>query len=325
MRRTVAEGRPAHAYLFSGADGVGKKLAAVYFACLLNCPDPENDPENTCPTCRRIIEAKHPDVLIERPGKNIIRIESIRSIQSFFRYAPVEGRWRVTIVDDAHLMNRSAQNALLKTLEEPPPNRLLVLVTAKPFLLLSTVRSRCRRVRFGPLPREALTALLREQRGLPPEKAELLATMAAGSLSRAKDMDSPGFLKLREQMISALAETDRIGISGLLELSATISTDRTTAEQAIEVAKTWIRDLLTFRVAPGNAAAVNQDRLDTIAGEAQHHRTEDLLSVYDELVEAQGLIEADINVNRNMVTDVMLLRIVRRLAGPSFGLARASQ
>jgi DNA polymerase III subunit delta' len=304
---------------------VGKKLAAVYFACLLNCPDPVTDQDNSCPTCRRIIEEKHPDVVIERPGKNIIRIERIRSIQSFFRYAPVEGRWRVTIIDDAHLMNRSAQNALLKTLEEPPPNRLLVLVTAKPFLLLSTVRSRCRRVRFGPIPKKALAAILRERRGLSSEKASLLATMGAGSLSRAADMDSPGFLKVREQVISALAESGRIGISGILELSAAISADRGTAAQAIDVAKTWIRDLLTFKVAPESAAVVNQDRLDTIAAEAQHHCSEDLLSVYDELVEAQGLIDADINVNRNMVTDVMLLRIVRKLAGPSFGLAKAAR
>jgi DNA polymerase-3 subunit delta' len=304
---------------------VGKKLAAVYFACLLNCPDPANDRDNSCPVCRRISEEKHPDVLIERPGKNVIRIERIRAIQSFFRYAPVEGRWRVTIIDDAHLMNRSAQNALLKTLEEPPPNRLLVLVTAKPFVLLSTVRSRCRRIRFGPIPKESLTAILQDRRGIAREKAALLATMAAGSVSRGTDMDSPAFLKMRDQVISALAQSGGIGIGGILELSAAISGDRGTAEQAIDVAKTWVRDLLISRVAPGSASAINQDRLDTIAEEAQHHRTEDLLSVYDELVEAQGLIEADINANRNLVTDVMLLNIIRKLAGPSFGLAKVAR
>lgn len=317
----MSDGRPAHAYLFSGPDGVGKKLVAVHFACLLNCPDPTSDRDNSCPTCRRIVEEKHPDVIIERPERNIIRIERIRSLRSFFRYAPIEGRWRLTIIDDAHLMNRAAQNALLKSLEEPPPARLLILVTAKPFLLLPTVRSRCRHIRFGPLPPDALTDILRDRRRLSSEKAALLGAMAAGSVSRAAEMDSPSFLKLREQVISALSEPGRLGINGILELSASVSVDRGTAEQALTVAKSWVRDLLTYKVSAQPTTAINQDRLDTIAREAQHHSSDDLMSVYDELVEANRLIDADINVNRNLVTDVMFLRIVRKLAGPSFGLS----
>jgi len=321
LRRTVSEGRPAHAYLFSGPEGIGKRLVAVKLACLLNCAEPASDTDNSCPTCRKIIEEKHPDVIIERPERNSIRIERIREVRSFFRYAPIEGRCRVAIIDDAHLMNRAAQNALLKTLEEPPPDRLVILVTAKPFVLLPTVRSRCRRVRFGPLPAGVLSDILQQTKHASREKARLLGAMAAGSVSRAADMDSPAFMKLREHVISALSEPGRMGISGILDLSASVSTDRDTAEKAIEVAKSWVRDLLVHKVSPEVTTTVNQDRLDTIVREAQHHSSEDLMSVYDELVEAHRLIEADINANRNLVTDVMFLRIVRKLAGPSFGLS----
>jgi DNA polymerase-3 subunit delta' len=157
-----------------------------------------------------------------------------------------------------------------------------------------------------------------------PEKADILAAMAAGSVSRAGEMDSPAFLKLREQVISALTEPGRMGISGILELSLLVSSDRGTAEQAVNIAKTWIRDVLAYKSSPDSTVVINRDRLDTIVREAQHHSSDDLLSVYDELVEAQGLVEADMNVNRNMVTDVMFLRIVRKLAGPSFGLAAAA-
>ena len=324
LQRTVTDDRPAHAYLFTGAEGIGKKLVAIKLACMLNCPEPAADKDSSCRVCRRIVAENHPDFVIERPQRGIIRIERIRGLQNFFRYAPVEGRYRVIIIDDAHLMNRSAQNALLKTLEEPPQGRILVLVSAKPFLLLSTVRSRCRRVRFGPLPIGPLAELLEKRRGVVRQKAQVLAAMSCGSVSRAIDMETSNFLDLRELIISTLADPGRSGLGGLLEVSAAISTDRKTAMEAIEIAATWVRDLLMERVLGDTSSLIHRDLLDRISSEAQHHSSERLLSAYEELAEASRLIEADINVNRNIVTDVMLLKIARILAGPSFGLARST-
>jgi DNA polymerase-3 subunit delta' len=324
LERIVAEGRAAHAYLFSGPEGVGKKLVAIKLACLLNCPDLLADKNASCPVCRRIIAENHPDFAIERPQKGIIRIERIRALGNFFRYAPVEAHYRVIIIDDAHLMNRSAQNALLKTLEEPPPGRILILVTAKPFLLLSTVRSRCRHVRFSPLRLEPLADLLEKQRGIASGKASLLAAMSCGSASKALEMETPNFLELREMVVSALANPRHTGLSGLLEVSAAISADRRTSSEAIEIAVTWLRDLLMQKVLGDASSLIHRDLLDRISSEAQHHSSEALISAYEELAEAAGLIEADINVNRNLVTDLMLLRIARIMTGPSFGLARTA-
>lgn len=324
LERTVKEGRPAHAYLFTGPDGIGKKLVAVKFACLLNCAEPGEDPDGSCQVCRRIIAEKHPDVTIERPERRMIRIDRIRELQAFFKYAPVEGRYRVTIIDDAHLMNRSAQNALLKTLEEPPPRRILVLISSKPSLLLPTVRSRIRRMRFNSIPVATLAELL-EQRGFPLQKARTLAAMSSGSISRAVEMAESGFLDLREQVLSALTDPMGKRLSGLLELSATISVDRQTAVEAIEIAETWIRDLLAEQAGFDPGGRVHGDFLDRITSEAQHHSSRQLLSVYDELAKAASLIEADINVNKNLVTDVMFLRIARILAGPTLGVATASR
>ncbi len=236
----------------------------------------------------------------------------------------MEGRYRVTIIDDAHLMNRSAQNALLKTLEEPPPGRILVLITPRPSLLLPTVRSRSRRMRFNPIPVSTLADLL-EQRGFPLEKARTLAAMSSGSISRAIEMAESGFLDLREQVVSALTDPMGKRLNGLLELSATISVDRQTAVEAIEIAATWIRDMLTEQAGFDPSGRDHGDFLDRITSEAQHHNSRQLLSVYDELVKASSLIEADINVNRNLVTDVMFLRIARILAGPTLGVATASR
>jgi DNA polymerase-3 subunit delta' len=318
LKRAVDEGRTAHAYLFTGREGVGKKLAAVHFACLLNCPGPDTD--RSCRTCRRIFGEKHPDVVIERPEKNSIRIDRVRNLQGFFKYAPVEGRYRVVIIDDAHLINRPAQNALLKTLEEPPPGRILVLITAKPFGLLPTVRSRCRKVRFGPIPEDSLAGLLEREHHLSAEQATILASMSGGSAGRALRMASSNFMDLRERMLSVLADPSKHGFRGILALSAAISSDRATALDAIEIGTAWVRDLLRARFGHRARPVSRGDSLDRTAGSAQHYSSEALLAVCGELSRGAELIGAEINVNRNLVTDLMLVRIARILAGPALGL-----
>lgn len=320
LHRTAEERKPAHAYLFNGPEGVGKKRFAIQFACLLNCPERGEDADHHCPVCRRITESKHPDVLIESPERGNIRIERIRSLQAFFKYAPVEAAYRVAIIDDAHCMNRAAQNALLKTLEEPPPNRILILVTGRPSSLLSTVRSRCRKAPFGPIDTDPLGELLRERLGITREKAAALAAMSGGSVSRALEMEASNFAALRDLMVSALSEPGGTGLKGLLELSVKISRDRDTLRQAIDIASAWIRDLIVTQVAPATSEIINRDLLDRISSGAQHHDPGKLMSVYGELARASELVEADINVNRTLITDVLLLKTTRILGGPTLGL-----
>ncbi len=324
LERTAEEGRPPHAYLFTGRDGVGKKMAALRFACMLNCPTPGTDRQGTCPTCRKISQGKHPDVYVENPERGMIRIERIReSVRGFFRYAPVEGRYRMAIVDDAHLMNHAAQNALLKTLEEPPPACIIVLVTAKPFLLLSTVRSRCRRVRFGPLPPESMAHLLEEQMGLSYNEALTLAAMSGGSMSRAVEMHGSNFANLREQVVELIDKPMNKGLAGILEFSQTISGDRNRVRETIEIAGTWIRDLIVHEISADDRLIINRDSLDRIESSAQHRGCEELLAAYEELMNASNLIESGTNVNRNLLTDIMLLRITRLLEGPTLGVVAA--
>ena len=209
LKRTVEGGRPSHAYLFVGREGVGKKLVAIRFASMLNCLANEVDPACDCRICRRVREGKHPDVIIEQPEKGMIRIDRVRNIQKIFRYPPIEGRFRVVVIDDAHTMNRQAQNALLKTLEEPPPGRVLILVTAKPALLLSTVRSRCRKIPFGSLPMEPLIALIQQQIDLPIDQTRTLVVLAGGSAGKAFELADSRYLEIREEVLSILTEPDR--------------------------------------------------------------------------------------------------------------------
>jgi DNA polymerase III subunit delta' len=324
LERTVISGLPAHAYLFTGPDGIGKRLVAEQFARWLNCPDLGHDERTACSVCRRIRQGNHPDVILEKPDKGRIRIDRIRTIQSFFVYAPVEGRFRVCVIDDAHTMNRPAQNALLKTLEEPPAGRILILVTSTPFLLLPTVRSRCRRIRFGALPTGVLATLL-QGKGIPAERASVLAAMSAGSVSRATHMNASDFFELREKMISALTDPGARSMPGLLDLSMELSKDKRSAVEALEMALTLLRDLMLTAVSPNASGVIHGDFLDRMNAAAQHLSADRILSLYEDVVRASELIESEINVNRNLVMDVLLLRISRTLGGPTLGIGASAR
>src|SRR5262249_24546682 len=135
--------------IFAGPQGVGKRLTAVALAQALNC---EQGGCGACPVCARIARGVHADVLVVEPGDSgTIKVDQVREAIDRTAYRPFEGRRRVVIVDEADALVPEAQNALLRTLEEPPPASVFVLIPARPEMLLPTVRSRCQRLRFGPL------------------------------------------------------------------------------------------------------------------------------------------------------------------------------
>jgi DNA polymerase-3 subunit delta' len=187
LRQAVARKRVPQSLLFAGPEGVGKRAVAVALAQAVNCPDArEGDACGTCQVCRRIAAGTHSDVvLLDAGGEASIKIKALRErVLDAVGYRPFEGARRVFIVDPADEMTVEAQDALLKTLEEPPASALLMLVTAYPDTLMPTIQSRCRRLRFGPLA-EADVARVLEGRGVPAAKARAMAAVSGGSVARA--------------------------------------------------------------------------------------------------------------------------------------------
>ena len=196
MKRSVAEGRIAHAYLFHGPDGVGKELAAKNFAKLLNCRSPKKgDACDFCGECLLAEKNGHPDVLWLRPsGKTRIiyignpdslKNGTVRDFQRRVALKPFQGKWKVGIFVDADCMEEAAQNAILKTLEEPPAHTVIILVSSRPESLLPTILSRCQAVRFGPMREEELGALLRGEYGLTRDDAKALSRLTEGRMGEA--------------------------------------------------------------------------------------------------------------------------------------------
>ncbi len=205
----AARGSLPPSLIFVGPDGVGKRAAAVALAQLVNCPAPvlsrgggpagSSDACGTCPSCTRIARLVHADVHLVEPGDTgVIKVDQVREVVERTGYRPFEGRRRVVIVDEADAMLTEAQNALLKTLEEPPSASMFVLVTSRSDELLPTVRSRCQRLRFGRLTPEDIAGVLMESHSYSPSDARAAASAADGSLGQALESGSEGFSEARD-------------------------------------------------------------------------------------------------------------------------------
>jgi len=251
LRQSIRENRLAHAWLFFGPEGTGKSLAALGVSEALLCEKSPGEGCGQCTTCRRIQQRIHPDVtwlLSERSqvergfaqlkalGKQPsleIHIEQIRQLQERLHVRALEGRYKMAVILHAHEMNIQAQNALLKTLEEPPANTVLLLCTHKKELLLPTLRSRCQALAFKPLPTRFIAERLLA-RGLgEPMKAERLAEVAEGSLGKAQRLGE-GWLEFQEETEAAFFALEAKGVGELLAFAEQHGSSRAVSEECLD-------------------------------------------------------------------------------------------
>lgn len=218
LSRSIARGSLPPSLLFTGPEGVGKRLVAQAVAEALNCLSPvigvtpASVPANlpvdacgACAACKRIAKGTYPDVLTPAASDSgVITIEPVREVVAAAAYRPFEGRRRVIILDDADRLNADAQDALLKSLEEPGASSVFILVSARPETLLPTVRSRCARLRFGRLSAAEVTRVLVERRAMDPGEAHAIAAVADGSPGRALEAGSRAYREARTAALTAL-------------------------------------------------------------------------------------------------------------------------
>ena len=260
--RALRDGRTAHAYMFSGPDGVGKKLTAIAFAKKLNCERGGGDDLCDCPACDRIGRGIHPDVSVfEYPGSSVITVDNTREeIERRVFLKPFESKYKVFIIDGAERMNSSAQNAFLKTLEEPPAYSVIILITSLPSLILPTIHSRCQKVSFGGLDGRVAREKLLEKGELSEREAALAVAVAGGSPGKALGI-TPREAGAMLETVSALARINPENPSEVFSLvEEVVGKEKTTAGQRARAEKfadwvaLWIRDLLRASAGAGEAA-----------------------------------------------------------------------
>jgi DNA polymerase-3 subunit delta' len=337
LSRSVCQGSLPPSLIFAGPAGIGKRLAATATAQALNCIAPKrgSDPFSSlghetrsrsheieldacgvCGACRRIARGVHPDVLLVEPGDaGSIKIEQVRDIVDRAAYRPFEGRRRVVIVDEADALQAGAQNALLKTLEEPPPSSVFVLVTSRPDVLLPTVRSRCPVLRFRPLgPDEIAAALV--ARGHSEAEASAVAAMADGSLGRALEASAGELVEAREvaqQVLAhAAASSDpRRRIEGakdlLVKTGAGGAGDREQLASHLRAMEALLRDVELLSTRADVRALANRDvqpALERLALTYQGERGMRAFTAVD-----RALMALDRNAGVKVVADWLVMQL----------------
>lgn len=302
LRRAVSRDAVPQSLLFAGPEGVGKRAVALALAQAVNCPQrKDGDACGTCPVCRRIAAGTFFDVVVLDKGDQAsIRIDPLREkVLGVIGYRPFEGAKRVFIIDPADELIIQAQDALLKTLEEPPSSALIVLVTAYPDTLLATIRSRCRRLRFGALSDEEVGRVLTTgAEAMSPAEARRRASVAGGSVSRALAVDAGEFDDDRAVAFNLLAAAQGAGVAGRLKASAAFAQvekrrrAREAAASRLAILSSLIRDLM----------AMGAGRNDTIANVELHDNLTKMAPAFDPprlLTAFAAVRQAEASIDRN--------------------------
>ena len=266
IRAFVANGAEPHALLFTGIDGIGKATTALALAMALNCQSDGREACGQCRNCRRIAAGLHPDVIRLSPGGAFLRIGQIRELLATLAMKPYEARRRVVVIGDAHKMTPAAGNALLKVLEEPPQRTVLVLTALQASDLLPTIVSRCQHLRFQPLGGALIAALLVDRHGVAAQDAAVLSALSGGSISRALALGqhpSAGhWRRRRDWLAEQFVDLDRLGPADLLARAEELARDGPRVGDSLELAKSWLRDLIVVRWRP--SLVIHQDQVERL-------------------------------------------------------------
>lgn len=309
LKQALAQNRVGHAYLFSGLDAAGKKTLALEFAKVVNCEkaDEIHDSCGECPACLKINRHNHPDIFFIEAEGQFIRINAIRDIQEQMTFKPMEGRRRVFVIDNADKMNDQAANALLKTLEEPSPANILILVTAKPYTLPSTIISRCRHMRFNPLSIDTVAKFLIERMNMEKKKALLLAGLSGGSIGQALELNKDDVIAYRTETLKLLANTKKSEPLSLLAFASFFGQDKRGIKQGFNILKTCFRDALVYKETNNDQMLINQDNSSFIASLALRLSGEQILRNIALVEKAAETIEQ--NVNKSLTLETMAFKL----------------
>ncbi|GAB5520775.1 MAG: DNA polymerase III subunit delta' [Rhodothermales bacterium] len=341
LQQTVARDRVAHAYLFHGPDGTGKRAAGLAFAQTLLCLNSSDAPCGHCQPCSKVQRLIHPDLhilfpapkdantddltarvqrlaehpyaavdYVRRPSLNdpsktsnkqafysVARVnEALRRTMSF---KPVEGRYKIALLTDAHLLRTEAANAFLKLLEEPGPRTVFVLTTNRLDRVLPTILSRCQRLRFDPLPADAIEHALTTRDGIATDRAGMLARMADGSYSRALELaENETLLADRELVLTFFRHAYTRNIDQLADRIEEMGrTGRERVKGMLRLMLSWLRDLMLYHTLQTQAPLVNIDQREAIRNFCEKVPNADVEAMVTLVEEGMDLVERNVHVN----------------------------
>lgn len=319
LMASLRNNRVSHAYIFSGPDGVGKCLAAINFAKALNCLSPVSgspcDPSagsgshpepvegcDQCSSCKKIDSSKHPDIFILKPKEEgaLIKIEDVRALIKDVYLKPFEAYKKVYIIEGAEYMKHEAANALLKTLEEPPADSIIILLTENTKALFHTIVSRCQVVKFFPLKLKEVEEILTREYSFSQSDAHTLSHLSGGRLGEALKFKEEDIFTKRSLLINKILSGSK----------ADFDFDDISKEDVrvyLDMILAWYSDILNMKAGAPDYMLVNIDKIDSISNEAGRLDFDYIEDIIDSVISA--IMHIDQNANQKLAMSVLGMKI----------------
>lgn len=297
LQEALRQNRLASSYLFLGPEAVGKKITAITFAKALNCLENNLNPCDHCVSCLKIEKNQHPDLHIITGLKEnnsleseAVKIEDIRQLQKDINLKPYEGKKKIFILDNAHNLTTEASGALLKILEEPPDESLIILISSKPALLFKTIISRCQILRFSWLSRIELEKILKKDYRISDLEAHFLAYFCEGRLGYALRLKDTDILRQKNMLIDKFTLPKRYSLEDLF------TKDRQNMRCHLNILAAWFRDIYLIKIGTPHTNLINLDRRNQLLRSMNRYSFNDLNAVLNFISDALLYLEENINM-----------------------------
>ena len=306
----VENNRVSHAYILNGERGSGKKMLANLFAMTLLCETGDNEPCGKCHSCKQAESGNQPDIIrVTHEKPNSISVDDIRTqVNNTVDIKPYQGPYKVYIIPQADMMTPQAQNAILKTIEEPPSYAVFLLLTENAETLLPTINSRCVMLKLRNIKDTLIKKYLMENLEIPDYKADMCTAFAQGNMGRAIMLaNSDHFNEIREEAVQLLKHISEMELNEIVAAVKNISVYKLEITDYLDIIMIWYRDVLLYKATKEIDKVVFKDQLQSIKEQARKSSYEGIELILESLEKAKARLKA--NVNFDLVMELLFLTI----------------
>ena len=310
FKSSIETGNVGHAYIISGDAGSGKKALAYAFADTLECEAGGTEPCGNCQSCLQISTGNYPDIItVTHEKPNLISVDEVREqLVNTVDVKPYKGKYKIYVIPDAELLNVQAQNAILKTIEEPPSYAVFLLLTENAETLLPTINSRCVMLKLRNIKDTLIKKYLMENLEIPDYKADMCTAFAQGNMGRAIMLaNSDHFNEIREEAVQLLKHISEMELNEIVAAVKNISVYKLEITDYLDIIMIWYRDVLLYKATKEIDKVVFKDQLQSIKEQARKSSYEGIELILESLEKAKARLKA--NVNFDLVMELLFLTI----------------